>query len=370
MALSAKDMRALASAKWKSSGLTDAHAKALGLAPLPADQVGRVSAKLADTCALLIPYFDPKGRRTKFFRLRRLQEPQGFEAQSGKAQKYAQPAGTAPEVYLPPLLKRSWRAVLDDPSAPLIITEGELKAACACAHGFTCLGLGGVDSWRSRRLGVALVEALATAQWKGRPVTIVYDSDSATNPDVVRAAHGLAGELRARGAEVAVASLPPRADGGKQGLDDLLVAEGREALERAIDEAVDVAEGNPLWKLNEEVVFVRDPGLVLVREPDKDGKTLRLGPDQFVRHHFANRRHEVVDAEGKPKTMDTAKEWMRWPHRFECRSLAYEPGKPRVYDGCFNMWTGLGVEPEEGDVKPFQELVDFVARGLRPHEVK
>lgn len=348
----------LARAKWRSSGLTDADAKRLRLKAIEKAEAGRRCPRFADTPALLIPYFDARGRPTPFYRLRRLGAPTGFDAMSGKVQRYAQPAGTAPEVYMPPLLKATWADVLADPKVPLLITEGELKAASACARGLACLGLGGVDSWRSKAKGVAILPVLAGAQWKDRAVTVVYDSDAATNPDVTRAAHALASELKARGADVRIASLPHGAGGAKQGLDDLLAAKGRGALEPVLDSAPPLEESSPLWALNEEVVFVREPGLVMVR-----GSGQKLGPDQFVRHHYANRAH-VAMVEGKPKRIETAKEWVRWPHRFECSRLTYEPGKGRVIDGRFNVWNGLGVEPEAGDCGPFEELVDFVLDGL------
>ncbi len=221
----------LAQDKWQSSGITNADAKKLRFKALGRTETGCLSPKFTGTCALFIPYFTASGKQTSFYRLRRLEAPTGFDALSGKVQRYAQPPGTSPEVYLPPLSKRSWKDIFADPKVPLLITEGELKAASATAAGFSCIGLGGVDSWQSKKKGITLVQALADAVWTGRAVIIVYDSDAATNPDVTRAAIGLASELRARGAEVRVASLPPDGD-KKQGLDDFLVAKGRSALEK------------------------------------------------------------------------------------------------------------------------------------------
>lgn len=356
------DEKTLARDKWRSSGIDDSTAKKLKLKAVTSIQMARLYPKFADTSALEIPYFTTKGRPTPFKRWRRLEAPKGFAAVSGKIQRYAQPANTAPEVYLPPLAKKTWSDILKDTTVPVLITEGELKAACAMVHGFNCIGLGGVDSWRSRRKFIELVKVLAEAEWNGRPVTIVYDSDASHNPDVMRASHDLGTELRARGAEVAIASLPVAQDGSKQGLDDYLVAHGRKGLEAVLDVAEPLDVGDPLWQMNSEVVFVRDPGLVMLR---KSGQ--KLGPDTFVRHHFVNRHHQVW-VEGKPKVVDTAKEWLRWPHRFEVERLVYEPGKPQIIDRHFNTWRGLGVEPEKGDISPFVGLVDFVLEGLKPDE--
>lgn len=351
------DLAKLAKDKWRSSGLSDADARRLRLKAWSerANDFGAV------TQGLRIPYFDARGRQTKFYRDRFLGELPTF---MGKPQRYRQPPDTLPEVYMPPLLKRSWADLLGDSKQPLVITEGELKAACATARGFPTLGLGGVDSWRSAKRGIDLVKVLAQAEWKGRQVAIAYDSDAAVNPNVVRASHGLASELKARGAECKIASLPPAKDGSKQGLDDFLVAGGD--LGAALEAAVPLEEASPLWALNAEVVFVHDPGLVVVRDRPKGperGRLLKLRPEQFMNHHFANRRHVVV-VDKKPKVVDTAREWMRWPHRFEASRLGYDPGKPQMVDGRFNVWSGLGVEPEKGDVGPFLDLFDFVCDGL------
>lgn len=352
----------LAVEKWRSSGIDDKTAAKLGLKLVDGREAGRISPKFTGLRCLLIPYFSPSGKRTSFTRIRRLESPKGFAALDPKFQRYAQPAGTAPEVYLPPLV--AWAQVLKNPTHRLLITEGELKAACACRCGHACIGLGGVDSWRSKKKGIALVQALADAEWKTRKVTIVYDSDASVKPDVMRAALELAAELTNRGAEVSIASLPPSADGKKQGLDDFVIAKGPRALDKVLEDARPLGDASPLWAMNEEVVFIRDPGLIMVRE---DG--LKLSPDQFVRHHYSN-RHFMVMVDGKPKQFDTAKEWLHWRSRFEVKRLTYCPGKGRIIDGAFNTWNGLGVEPKKGDVRPFLELLDFVLDGLTKEQRK
>src|SRR5574340_1095790 len=82
----------------------------------------------------------------------------------------------------------------------------------------------------------------------------------ATNPNVVRAQRQLAKELITLGAMPAIASLPPGKNGAKQGLDDLLVAQGAAALEKIISDAPFFPEAEALWSLSEEVVYVREPG--------------------------------------------------------------------------------------------------------------
>ena len=83
-----------------------------------------------------------------------------------------------------------------------------------------------------------LIDGLASIPWEGRPVCIVYDSDASTNKNVLSAEWLLAQALKSKGAVVKVVRLPPGppdADGNpaKVGLDDFLVANPPEALDRA-----------------------------------------------------------------------------------------------------------------------------------------
>jgi hypothetical protein len=59
-----------------------------------------------------------------------------------------------------------------------------------------------------------------------RPVYLAFDSDAATNPNVIRARWEYAAYLRRRGAAVRTIDVPPANDGGKQGVDDFLAAGG------------------------------------------------------------------------------------------------------------------------------------------------
>jgi hypothetical protein len=163
--------------------------------------------------------------------------------------KYESRIGAPVLPYFPP----GTLAALKDPSRPLLITEGEKKAAKADQDGFPCVGLGGVESWSARRPkgedGRArgkreLLPELAAIPWKDRPVTIVYDSDLADKPEVQRAEWGLTQALRKHGAVVKVARLPPgppdgKGETAKRGLDDFLVLYGPEALAERLAFATD-----------------------------------------------------------------------------------------------------------------------------------
>ncbi len=358
------DVNKLAAAKWESSGLSAKHAAALRLRPLAGADTRRLHPTFHAVGALLLPYFDSKGKPTKFYRLRYLEPLPGFGGAVKKPQRYAQAPDTLNEVYLPPLLdKRTWEDVQGDVKTTLYVTEGELKAASATAHGLPCIGLGGVDVWRSAKKRLAMLPQLEDFSWKGRKVVIVFDSDAATNPDVVRAQRQLSRALLEAGAEPVIATLPAAKDGKKQGLDDLLVAQGVGAVEEAVAGASALEDAQALWAMNEEVVFIRDPGLVIERASGQ-----RIAPNAFVHSVYANRQHTDYTGE-KPKRVSTAKRWIEWKERFETRKVTYMPGKEQVVDGQWNLWSGWGVEPVRGDVGPWNRLMDFLFRG-EPPEVR
>lgn len=349
--------KALAQAKWQSSGLTGAAAKILKLKPL----VGSETAALGNfhpVASLQIPYFDLDGKPTGFYRLRYLEDLPGFAGQVEKPQRYAQPKGTLNEVYLPPLLKEGWQAIADDPTVAICITEGELKAASATAAGYPTIGLGGVDVWRSSKRAVPLLPQLAEIKWNGRPVTIIFDSDAASNPAVTAAQRRLAAELVTLGAIPKIAAIPPGHDGEKVGLDDFLLARGAEALMEVIETAPAFPEGDALWKLNEEVIYARDPGIVVERNT---GRRIRVS--DFVSHAYANRHYtaQVTTAAGKTvmKREPLAPRWVEWEHRFEVEKIVYSPGKPRLDGNTWNTWGGWGAEEEQGDVSLWNGLLDF-----------
>jgi len=305
---------------------------------------------------LLLPYFTPTGQQSSFYRVRFLGDaPGGFAME--KPQRYAQPKGSLNEVYLPPLLPKPWAAVFKEVDGnAVLITEGELKAAAACAAGFNCIGLGGVDVWRSGKRGMSLLPQLEAVDWRSRDTTIVFDSDAATNPSVVSAQVRLARELTARGATVKVASLPPTPDGKKQGLDDFLVAGGDVAA--VLTSAVPFAEGVALWELNKEIAYIREQGVVLVQANGR-----RIRPNDFVHHSYSNRYFNMVKMlKGVPVPVKTkiAQPWLDWERRFELDSITYDPGKPQFHNNNWNDWKGWGVEPKRGDIKPWRWLLDFV----------
>jgi hypothetical protein len=170
----------------------------------------------------------------------------------GKPRKYESPKGQPNRVYFPP----ATRALLADPGVPLLLTEGEKKAAKADQEGFACIGLVGVYGWvatrplkpNGKKSGpLALTSDLAAINWAQRRLTIVFDSDLSEKPEVRLAEWRFAEALLAVGADVKVVHLPPGPRGAKVGLDDFLIAKGPVALQRLIDAAVASGPPNANW---------------------------------------------------------------------------------------------------------------------------
>jgi putative DNA primase/helicase len=196
---------------------------------------------------LCIPFCDAQGNRVGYCRL----EPDcpRKSKENGKPVKYESPKGSANRAYFPP----GTLSALHDPSASLVITEGEKKAAKADQEGFPCIGLVGVYGWQRKRPRDThgtpqgerqLIDDLAGIPWQGRLVFLCFDSDAATNLNVRRAEFHLAETLARHGATVRVVRLPvgdPGPDGmpTKIGLDDFLVARRPGAFRELLAAAVD-----------------------------------------------------------------------------------------------------------------------------------
>jgi len=375
----------LAEAKLASSGLTLEDAKRLGIDVLSAQETAALHGSFRPRPSIRFSYVDPRDGSPlrpwpswpAFYRLRYLgEEPKGFEDQAGKKpMRYVQEPDSGLCAYFPALV--DWPSVVGDPDVPLIITEGELKAAKACKEGYPAVGLGGVYSYRSSKLGLSFLDELEAVVWVKRHVYIVYDSDFKTNEMVCQALNDLAEELMRRGAMPHVVTLPDVVDGAKTGLDDYLVSVADpDALANLLRErSQPLTIARALWKLNAEVVYVRDPGFVLVQETNQ-----KLAPGAFKDHAYAAEEHceQVLRADGSVslKPVSAAAAWLRWPLRREAWGMTYAPGKPKFIEGAtpkesrWNAWHGWGVTPAETtkacDVKPFLDLVDHLFTGSDP----
>lgn len=349
--------------KLSSSGLTVSEAKKLRLDL----EQSKTDAGIAGISPpyIRIHYLNTAGADTGFYRIRLLAPPRSFAASAVKQTRYLQPPNTGVAAYFPHI-GIDWPRILRDTTATLYITEGELKAACACKYGLPTIGLGGVYSWRSAKAGLAFLPELEAITWPGRHVFLVFDSDAQTNHNVMRALRHLARELTARGALPYITKLPAIEGAQKTGLDDFIVHhKGIEELQQLFDNAEPYQMAAELWKLNDVVCMVRDPGFVLELTTG-----MRMSVMSFVREVYANLFYEervITDKGHKLIKKATAAEWVKWIHRLEAQRLTYKPGAPRfTATGELNTWRGSGVIPVKGNIKPWHDLLGHIFDG-QPH---
>lgn len=230
--------------------LTNEILDAAGIRRVP-DEVGRALTGWArrDCSGIILPYWMLDGSHSVFFRIRRDKPDVRLDLRGGEKieRKYASAYGSRNYCYWSP---GTTQAQLDDPSLPLIITEGEWKALALYRLSkhevkqprWLAIGLGGVDSWigkdgktlqpdGSSRDSTGIIPDMRRIRWADRKVIIAYDADLHRKPAVKGARRRLAGEIRAAGGIVSFLEWEER-DG--KGIDDWLACAGPEAVLAAI----------------------------------------------------------------------------------------------------------------------------------------
>jgi hypothetical protein len=212
---------------------------------------------------LLVPMWDASGENGAYqFR------PDTPRTRDGKPIKYETPGGQRNMLDVHP----SKRELLHRADVHLIFTEGVKKADALTSIGYCAVALSGVWNWRSKDGPLGDFENVVL---RGRDVSLIFDSDARTNPNVRLALERFAEFLRSRGAASVRLVLPPAGPHGeKQGVDDFLARGGTmEALytmpentPREADELFDSWEPVNLAELGQ-----RDPTL-----PDMAGDTLPI----------------------------------------------------------------------------------------------
>jgi len=344
------------------SGLDEADARVMKLRPY---ERGELPEILPPGAGYRIPYFTVEGaERTDTYRYRYLEDTRGKGFAilgSKKARRYSQPPDSPPGVYWAPFTR--WDLVLADAKVPLVVTEGEKKAAIATKLGLPTVGLGGVWSFRSKKMGARLLPELASVQWDERTVLIAYDSDAALNTDVCRAEQALAEELTRAGAIVKIVRLPELVEGEKCALDDYLVAEGVERFVELSESSEPYSLGRELHRLNAEVIYVQDPGFMVVRS---DGQIVRA--HDFTAHRYADRQYtrQAFDAKGMPKmeVRQLAPDWVKWPLRAVAKRMVFAPGEEEITLAReLNTWKGWPYLPKRGSIDPWRRLLDYIFDG-------
>jgi Domain of unknown function (DUF3854) len=333
------------------------------LVPLSPDQIrARTKPKKSGRDGILsgggyeIPYFDVNGKLTGFCRLRLFAATNRTEPI-----KYWQKEGTSPRVYYPP--GREWAKIVRDTDIELIAVEGEKKAYRGTLEkGLNVLGLGGVWSFQSKRLGLTLVRDIEAIGWMGRIVYVCYDSDAADNEQVMLAESVFAEELARRGAIVKIIRLTPTSDGDKRGLDDFLEQEGRDAFDKLIETAEPYVD--QFAELNRDCAVLKETGDILMLESgivysySKFKKVIGAIYSEIVMTKTGRKIVSFVDPwlATRTKTMIDAMGFE--PER-------YDPALPPYYVGddgksYYNRYSGLSLKPEAGDVSPWLDLFNHV----------
>jgi hypothetical protein len=338
--------------KLAESGLDPQDAARLGFVPHAAPPSG---ISFRDAPGFTIPYLTNNG----FFRYRYLVPVYADKKQV----KYSQPANSGNHVYVPQNF--DWGEWRKRPEGKrIILTEGELKAACAAKHGLPCLGLGGVWNFKDKH-SCLLPELRDYCDWGEMHAYITFDSDAVTNPHVMQAENQLARELLGLGTVVYIVRLPSLFEGAKTGLDDYLENE----KEGGVDRFLDLALRSQPWELsrvlhemNERFIFVKNPGMVM----DTSDWHL-MTPEKMKEGIFANLYYETQVKKGSSLTTvkkKAAPAWIGWEQRMQVQRLTYAPGIELVTPSHYlNTWRGWGVsesEVKKGDVSPWAELLDFL----------
>ncbi len=212
----------------RKSGLSTESIKAMGVYSLPREKIGELLGWTPQgvESALVFPYPGTDGfPRLKIF------PPQQDE--DGHTIKYLQPKGSGVRLYVLPQV----RGVLNDPTLPLYMTEGEKKAALLAQVGKMAVGLGGIWNWRNKENPQPIAE-LDEIVWKGRLVYLVPDSDAKHNDQVLLAVYALGRVLEQRGATVLVVKIPDLGGLEKTGVDDYLSSKNSKTFQRLCEKAI------------------------------------------------------------------------------------------------------------------------------------
>ena len=321
----------------------------------PVDDASLIGDTFHPIPALVLPYFDEFGQPMNFERVRYFDPPMGGGYKK-KPIRYQQPAGTAPEIYLPRVAGLNWAAVMQDPTIPIAITEGEVKSLSATVNsGIPFIGLGGVFQWADNKVPI---RKLAAFNFDRREVFIVFDSDIDINAQVQLAESRLSQFLLQSRAKVKRARLPAGTDGQKQGADDFIASYGAEAFTMALkstdalsDMDIRVLEMNDkvAYLEEEEKIFPLDGGDPISKSAFTDGSL------------YSTLKAPVFTEKG-PVMKSVARTWLSHPLAKRFTNTIFRPGASEIVknsEGIFlNSWREQKCEP--GDVTHFLSLTRYL----------
>lgn len=196
---------------------------------------GRVGQDLS---GLVFPYRDPRDGHRLSHRVR-------LDMPLADGQRYLSEQGCR-ALFFPPMRGGE----LTDISVPAVIVESEKAALALVALAKRCLrqvlvvAVGGVYGWR-RKIGIETTPdgsresvtgpspSFDWVAWQDRKVVVAFDSNVAGRRDLEKARFALAEQLKQRGAQVFIASVPAR--DGVNGPDDLIAIAGDSATLEMLD---------------------------------------------------------------------------------------------------------------------------------------
>ncbi|RYY90409.1 MAG: DUF3854 domain-containing protein [Chitinophagaceae bacterium] len=329
------DVATLATAYLAERGITLEQARAAGMEVLPTAVIAHPS--LANHPAIGILYskhdgspvtWNDRGTERDYERVRYLGDVLPLD-KKGKPTRFSQPGGSPVRAYFPQGVGLNWLDIAADATLPVLIAEGEMKALAASLQGFATIAIGGVSNIANSGQFLPELEPFCSA---GRHVGVVFDSDAASKPLVMAAERRLVAELSKRGAVVHVVRLPPSADGGKQGLDDFLLASGSDAF-------TELMENSPAVDLLKAVPIQLSPGGLIENLVQLDRAFITSGLCVFER----GGRMVHVSAAGEPLKGDGMRRAASAPVVREvtiavCQQLAMQAASFQKWNGSKEAW--------------------------------
>lgn len=303
-----------------------------------------------------IPYFDVNGKEISYSRVRFLETGKSKPFSKGTREgsfRYSQPFNSSPHIYFPPYL--DWKKIAKNPEFPVLITEGEKKAALACKMGLACFALGGVYGYKASKRLQDLIPEFAAFEWKGRTADICYDADVMMKSEVRSALSGLAYALSNEHGPEAInfVFLDAETAGPKTGLDDFLLHEGIDAFNGL--ERHPYRVNAKIQVLNQKICYAQK----VSRFYDINHGVYYRNAGH-LREAYLNAGEEVIDAKKTALIIDL---WLKHPGRREVKDIIYEPGESEVTtEGSLNTWKAPSIRPKKGKPERWLELVHFIMR--------
>jgi hypothetical protein len=345
----------------RDRGITEELMEELSIHVMPASELMRKSRGAGgnsdDRLAAVFPHFNTQGDYISWWSARLVDTNLRPVVASisalvpHKRGKMFCPPNEPPHAYLPPIL--DWRLL--QRGDKVYIHESCIKAINGARLGYWSVGLNGVWGWGSRKHSLSLVSELRDLPWRAlqlQPI-IVFDSNADDNWDVQAAISQLAAKLLEITGQHARHILLPRGDDGQHlGFDDYAVRKGDDAARSFLEREGDLVEVSGInmlkIKLNSEVCVVRSLGRIA------DQQTGAL----MTRAVFVDTNYAHYVAEVEDRWVNVPKLWLSDEKRSEVDTLTYAPGQDRIHDRKLNLWKGMPIEPEQGDVSMWLQVLE------------